>query len=382
MMNVFIDGLIYGLQKTGGITRYANEIAMGLSQSAAVTLFLHNHHVANLNGAQVARKFIGSPLNSTSQLLKYITYPLDHLSAQARFFREHMSGGVFHSTYYTRYRLKVPQVITVHDLIQERMGHGVYNSVFLEQKRRSIKNAAALICVSKQTAADLERYYNVRPSQYRVIHSGVSSKFRPQPEEHRQAFLRRLGISKPYLLHVGYRSGHKNFDFLLKAFATWRGSEDFLLVAVGGGAFNRYERRMIRELALGAKLVHFDYAPDEVLIPLYSYAEFLAFPSLYEGFGFPLLEAMACGTKVVGSDIPVFHELAGNVPVYFDPRQVDSLTAAFDEALALNGSRRDAGIAVARSYPWDHSISAMLSLYESLANQERRPEFAAKFANI
>ena len=178
---------------------------------------------------------------------------------------------------------------------------------------------------------------------------------------------------RPFLLHVGPRLGYKNFDALLEAYA---GSPamvaDFDLVAFGGGPWSLAERSRARSLGLDPARLRLASGGDEALARLYATASLLALPSLHEGFGIPVLEAMSFGCPVACSAASALPEVAGEAARYFDPRDPGSIREAIEEVLgspALRESLRAKGAARAAQFSWERAARATAQVYASVAGR-------------
>lgn len=320
MVRVLIDGVIYGLQEFGGISRCFTEncIHLGLHCNG-VKLILHlpAHCRAKTPKAKWIKHIRDSSLwpqrifrgvcRGTSKIMARMLHPQ-----------------VFHSTYYTLpYWSGLRSVVTVHDFIHERFPALLGNAdEFIKQKRNVIENADAVVAVSHSTKDEILTYTKAEESKIVVIYHGVNDAFltASPSEADIRMFRETHKIDGPYWLYVGNRGLYKNFGTLLRAFVRVAQETGGYLVAVGGGAKlepwqvdlliqNRLEQRV--------RLLH--AMDDDNLQVAYAGATAFVFPSLAEGFGIPLLEAMAVGTPIVASDIPVFREVAGEAALFFDP---------------------------------------------------------------
>jgi glycosyltransferase involved in cell wall biosynthesis len=175
--------------------------------------------------------------------------------------------------------------------------------------------------------------------------------------------------AKPFLLYVGKRTHYKNFNLLLEAYGSWPGRTEVDLVVVSDSAWTPDEQRYLAESTLDSHVQLLIDINDEQLRGLYAQAVALVYPSLYEGFGIPLLEAMACGCTVVASDIPSSREVAGDCPVYFDPTSAEDLRGALDKALQQTGNpeQRAAAIEHAANFSWNKTARQTLEIYHSCA---------------
>jgi glycosyltransferase involved in cell wall biosynthesis len=253
-------------------------------------------------------------------------------------------------------------VTTLHDMIVER-----YPQLFVrasqqaDERLRAMRRAQAIICISHNTRKDLlERYPEFEPRTHVVWH-GVDPTVSAAP--------RPANLPRPYLLFVGMRSGYKNFGSLLKALGSSpRLRGEFDLVCFGGGAFTTQEHEAAR--AAGVPLDHLQQrsGPDEALAALYCHARAFVFPSLYEGFGMPLTEAMVQGCPVVCSRASSFPEIAADAAAYFQPDDIADMRGQI-ESVALSDARRkalsDLSLARAAAFSWTTCAQQTLQAYRS-----------------
>ena len=189
------------------------------------------------------------------------------------------------------------------------------------------------------------------------------------PEEARRAVADQFGVSGPYVLHVGTIEPRKNLERLVTAMAhlAQRGTPHILVCAGAPGWGAAALHRHLEATGTGDRVRLLGAVPDAVLPALYAAADALAFPSLYEGFGLPLLEAMACGTPVVTSNVAAMPEIAGEAAVYVDPRDPEAIAAGLDRVLHDTGMRAaliDRGLARARSFTWERCARETLAVYD------------------
>jgi glycosyltransferase involved in cell wall biosynthesis len=259
-------------------------------------------------------------------------------------------------------------VLTVHDLAFRRFPDTAPMATrrWLTRLDRALRRAAEVITPSEATRTDLLDLYPVGEARVTVIPHGVDhTRFRPAPAEDVERVRRRFGIDGPYLLFVGGLEPRKNLPALLRAYAALPDGLRPALVLAGASVPWNPEGRDALAAALyglraGARdrVVQIGYVSDPDRAPLYTGAEALAFPSRYEGFGLPLLEAMACGTPVVTSNVSSLPEVAGEDAVLVDPTDEDSITAGLTRVLeddGLRGRLRRAGPIRAARFTWKQS---------------------------
>ena len=279
-----------------------------------------------------------------------------------------------HVHYFVSPRLACPAVVTVHDISYARAPElfSRRDRTLLRLVRGSVRRAARVIAVSEFTRADVCDHYDLDPSRVVAISNGVSDQFRPQPGA-QERVRERFGIDRPYVLCVGALQPRKNIPLAIEAYAqlVGRGTECELVVAGGdrGGRLEALDAILRTRLTGRVHLV--GHVEDEQLPALYSAARALVFPSLYEGFGLPALEAMACGTPVIASNTTGLAEAVGDAGLTVDPLSAEELAEALRRVLT-DGSLRErliaAGHARAAEFTWARTARATADVYrEALA---------------
>ena len=267
-----------------------------------------------------------------------------------------------------------PSVVTVHDLSfirhPERFPRAKV-SYLRWAVARSVRRATRVIAVSEHTRRDLLDLLGVAPERLSVIHQGVDSRFRPLPAEEIARFRRDKLGGRPYILHVGTLEPRKNLDVLIRAFAALRQKHRIphLLALVGArGWMFQSLFDLVEELGLQADVCFVDYVPPSALPLWYNGADLFAYPSAYEGFGLPVLEAMACGLPTITTASSALAELAGNACLIVEPGSEEALEVAVARALddtQLRASLRQAGLQRASGFRWDETARATLRVYQA-----------------
>ncbi len=274
--------------------------------------------------------------------------------------------------------LKVPYIITVHDLIryfdlegQEAFIHhpNHRDRYYFNLDYKGIKKAAGIIAVSQATKNDLIYYLGIADERISVVYEGIDHRlFQPVP--HRI-------YNHPYILFVGSEQPRKNFTGLLKAFSQLKGEPRFKelkLVKVGmaGGQetdFRSQTMGVVEGLNLIGEVIFTDFVPEADLPAYYSGAEVLVLPSLYEGFGFPVLEAMACGCPVVTSNISSLPEVVGEAGIMVNPYNINSLAQAMKQVLTNDKLRNKMvrrGLEQAKKFSWEKAAKETMEVYEKV----------------
>jgi glycosyltransferase involved in cell wall biosynthesis len=231
-----------------------------------------------------------------------------------------------------------------------------------ELKAKAIARADHLIVISNNTRDDLIEYLSVSPEKITVIPLASSIE---KPEEIRDAQIRQ----RPYLLYVGLRGGVKNFQMLLSSFShSTILRSDFDLICVGGGEFTADELAAFGALSVRGRIKHV-HADDLVLASLYLHAALFVYPSLYEGFGLPLLEAMRCGCPIACSNVSSMPEIAGDAAMYFDPSDEEEMRVIMESTVQSKETvdlLRTRGYAREKMFSWDRCVSQSAELYRRL----------------
>jgi glycosyltransferase involved in cell wall biosynthesis len=344
------------LRKRTGVVNYAVHLAAHHTTTASAQLIVYaDRHVDPLVAPPPAvplRRLAAPPV-----AWKHVALPLALL-------RDRID--LFHSPTGTL-PLAAPcrQVVTIHDLfadIEPRwFPPRVARRLSLAQKRAA-RSADAVIAVSARTKQDVAEHYHVPEHKLHVIHNGVDhSRFKPGPVD-AKAIARRFGVPYPFVLCVGSLMPWRNAPCLLRAVARFDGDVGLLFVGRDIWGSDPTARIAADNGWHWARFA--GYLADEDLPALYSAAAVLASPSLYEGFGIPPLEAMACGTPVVASNAGALPEVLGDAALLVDPCDEDALARALDVALRDDGTLRARGLARAASFDWATAASMTWQLYE------------------
>jgi glycosyltransferase involved in cell wall biosynthesis len=275
-------------------------------------------------------------------------------------------NAIWHATYFQLPDWwQGPKVTTVYDLIHEKFRHFFnknYDKIFRKRKKRAILAADKVICISESVREEVLEMYELPQEHVVAIPLAYGENFREMTgEEIPPDFL----VERPFILYVGARSHYKNFKTLLSAYAAWPRRKEISLIVVGN-PWSKEEQEEINIAGLEGNVVCRTGTSDEELCALYNQALAFVYPSLSEGFGIPLLEAMACGCQIVASRIPVFIEVARDIPYFFDPLNKDELIAAL-EAACSSDTKRSRTEDVLANYSWDRNARATLKIYEELA---------------
>ena len=367
-MRVLFDDHIFSIQSHGGVSRCFAEVIAGLQARPGVQVVLPFRRVINAHLLDQpdldVRGFLGERhFPGKRTLLRRHNRSLVHRALRRGAF------DVFHQTFYDAELIGLlhgrPMVVTVHDMAPELMPETFASPEDIHPGKRALcAAAAAIVAVSETTKADLVRLYGVDPARVEVIHHGLSQDAVWVPG--RGA---RVALPDRYLLIVGRRGGYKNFMGVARTLAAVLTRRPGLhLICVGGGPLEEMERQPFLDAGCAGRL-HQRMLDAGGLACAYAHADAFVFPSMYEGFGLPILESFANGCPAILSARSCFPEIAGDAALYFDPDHPDSLADALDRLLGDAAMRRrlvDAGRRRVRDFTWGAAIDRLLALYRRL----------------
>jgi glycosyltransferase involved in cell wall biosynthesis len=358
-MNILYDNVIFMRQKVGGISRYHYELFRGMrqmGQAAAIAgRFIKNRYL--LGDKRCRRLFLPDSAGLFS------------LFNKKRIQKTLQNGNydVYHITdicYCCQHLLPyIPAdkkvALTIHDLIAMR-----HFDCIASGKCRAAERADAIIAISQATKNDIVEVLGVSPDKISVIYHGASlalpsTKYLPPPPAAR------------YVIFVGWRSGYKNFNTFAQAMAAVMRKDDGMRLVCVGRPFSAMEKSFLRQIGIARRTLLYSNVADSRLAYLYHNAHAFVFPSQAEGFGIPILEAWACQTPVVCSDIPVFREIAADAACYFNPACEKSIAEAIlsiaqDDLRAAIVSR---GTERLKMFSWNNACSDTMKVYRSLAEK-------------
>jgi glycosyltransferase involved in cell wall biosynthesis len=232
--------------------------------------------------------------------------------------------------------------------------------------RLSARRARRLIAVSAHTARESTRLLGVPMERVDVVYHGVDPAFRPLPVREVSSLRERRGLPERFVLFVGTLEPRKNLVRLVEAFARVRDGRVGLVLAGGRGWLYDELFARVESLGLGDEVVFAGYVTNEELPLWYNAATVVAYPSVYEGLGLPVLEAQACGTPVLTSNVSSLPEAAGDAALMVDPYDVEAMAAGLDRLLTdelLRHQLRERGLAHARQFSWSDTAQATVRVY-------------------
>ncbi len=285
---------------------------------------------------------------------------------------------LFHSPDYVLPPLRGgKRVLTIHDLSFLRYPEGADPRLrwYLPKAvPRSIAQADLVLADSRNTGNDLTELLGVESSSVEVLYPGVEERFHPLDEGSLVPLKARYSLGFPFILTVGTLEPRKNHVGLLQAYSLLKGRYPHRLVIAGGKGW-LYEPifQEVERLSLEERVIFLGYVPEGDLPALYNLADLFVFPSFYEGFGLPSLEAMACGTPVVTSNTSSLPEVVGDGALLVSPQEVEALTDAMERALgdpSLRKELRSKGLERAKRFRWDEAAKQLLAIYKRVGGED------------
>lgn len=269
----------------------------------------------------------------------------------------------------------IPRVITVHDLSFVHFPETLpaWKARYLRLfTRLSLQRATRVITVSENTRRDVLRWVSLPEDRVVTVYNGVEERFRPLPAQDVARWRERRGLPKTFVLYLGTLQPRKNLETLIRAFAHWRQDappfhrEVVLVLAGARGWFYDTLFRLVEDLGLRKHIFFPGYVPSDELPYWYNAATVFAYPSLFEGFGLPVLEAMACGTPVLAAATSSLPEIVGDAGILLPPDDVEAWTEALGRMLAdpdLRATLAQAGRARASQFSWQRAARETLAVY-------------------
>ncbi|TFH32442.1 MAG: glycosyltransferase family 1 protein, partial [Deltaproteobacteria bacterium] len=364
MLHVLFDSQIFNIQIFGGISRYYYELIRHLSKledlRIDIDIWYSNNSYIPENGMFRHRNFFPNRRFPGKHVL------MEHLNIWSEIpaIRK-QNFSVFHPTYYNPYFLdhigKKPFVLTVYDMIHERFAEvRKVDRKTSERKKLLVGRASRIIAISGNTRDDLVKYFRIDPGKIDVIHIGTSAL--PDMTEASKKF-----FPPEYILFVGARLIYKNFQRFLRAVAPILHEDKHLkIICAGGGKFTADEAHLFEQLSLAGRILQYS-APDTMLWSLYKNARVFVFPSLYEGFGIPVIEAFACGCPIAVSNSSSLPEIARDAACYFDPLDESSIRSAVAQVIHdedLRARLVQKGLERVRDFSWDKIALETKKTYE------------------
>jgi len=366
-MKILFDHQIFISQNYGGISRYFYElinkfINYDRMECELSLKYSNNYYLKKLTNFSYKTFFENYSFKGKYRLLNILN---------KRTSKKCISKGnydIFHPTYYDPYFLEYignkPFVLTIYDMI-----HEIYPEMFSlkdntsKRKKLLAQRAEKIIAISENTKKDIIRFFNINEKKIEVIFLANSMNAAEK------IVVMNITLPKTYILFVGSRGGYKNFNLFIEAISPILLEDTEVdVVCIGGGNFKEIEKEKFIRLNI-ANRIHQYSVNDNILAYLYQNAIAFVFPSLYEGFGIPILEAFSCGCPVVASDASSLPEVAGEAAMYFNPKSKLSMLSSVKKVVYdknLRSQLIEKSIQRMREFSWEKTAKKTKKLYESI----------------
>lgn len=358
-MRVLFDHQIFSSQVFGGVSKYFAEVIHRLPDTCwDISAWLSNNEYARHLGLFEMTPFLpGRDFRGKGRIMAELG-KLHSLRVMRR-----GEFDMVHQTNFDTYLFKAikgkPMITTYHDT--NFVTEYNYNPRMKRLQEKSLQRADAIIAVSENTRRDMLSHFNVDESKVTVIHHGIDVPKIPAGLEARV-------VPEPYILYVGMRHRFKNFINFIRGFGAIAARYPGLKVVCTRSPFTKEEQELFTQLGIADRM-QVVTANEVTLNRLYRDAMFFVFPSLYEGFGMPILEAMANGCPTAIADASCFPEIGGDASLYFDPRDIDSIAHALETMVQDDSLRQDLirkGLERSALFTWQRTADRHLALYQSL----------------
>lgn len=363
-MRVFYDHQIFCEQSFGGISRYYYELIKGARETGLFEPILEVAYSDNVFSQLLkkdSRWLTGAKFKGRKDLVRIINHVQTYFKVRNTVF------DIFHPTYFHQSALKnrmgKPMFITVLDMIDEKYHQGQPKfSQLIRHRSKVIEAADHILAISENTRKDIIAYFNIEPAKVTTIHLGSSLE---------TSAIEAIGKDpavKPNILYIGSRKGiHKNFNNYIKGIsiiAKLNATHEFIFG--GGGEFSSEERDLIAANGLSDRVKYVAIKQDDDIIRLYKNASILIYPSLYEGFGLPLVEAFSCGTPCATALGSCLEEVGGDAASYFnplDPEDIAKVSLSLLNDTTKASEQIEKGIERAKLFTWSNTLEQTYAVY-------------------
>lgn len=368
LVKVLFDHQCFVQQQYGGVSRYHYQLIKELNKLKDVKSILslkysNNFYINEDKSFEVKKFFPNHKFYFKRTILDYI----NRLSTIPNLKKGDYD--IFHPTYFGTYFLKhlnaKPFIVTVYDSIHEKYPE-IINSIdrTLEYKKEIISKANLILAISNSAKNDLINIYKISAEKIKVVYlaASINKNFALSKEQ--------LSLPEKYILFVGNRDFYKNFKNFIQAIAPLlKEQKDLFLISAGGGGFSNDEIKYFRSMQIENKVIYKN-ADDASLATLYSNALAFIFPSLYEGFGIPALEAMNCDCPVIMSNTSSLPEVGGDAAIYFEPNDIEDIKNKIAKVIFDKELRKELiekGKIQRSKFSFEKTAKETLEVYEKLA---------------
>lgn len=367
--------LTYGVERPlSGVTRVALELGRALSHIPCedielVYLTTYRHGPFRERRSNAALWLPGCRLLPGLMLLGGLTVSLAARLARLDVVHDPVGIAPF---WMPRALAPYGRLVTLHDAIAYRFpqGYSVWNNLLHRHYiPRELRHVDGVVTVSEHARRELQAFLPLASLPIHVVPNAVAASFRPRAEAEQAATVAQLGLQRPYVLSLCAQQERKNLPRLIHAFARLAPRYPDLRLALAGPKLWSYHAAeiAIQETGLTHRIIRLGYVPDAHVPALYTAAELFCFPSLYEGFGLPVLEALACGTPTVAARATALPEVGGDAVEYVDPLSVEDIAAGIERVLTdqdLRRNLRERGLERSQLFRWSNVAKQMVAIYQ------------------
>lgn len=366
-MNICIESQLLNHPRRSGLMTYAEGLVNGMSQSDQ-----QNHYKLVYYSLKLKAQMMPGPSGQNFQ--KHVLKVPD----REFWFRQDIIDRIVLPAFFRRNKIRifhrpsgytmpaindVFKILTVHDLRTLTIGDN-YAAQNVSHYQKVFSIIDCCVVVSECTKRDLNEHFNIDEKKIKVVYLGADERYKPAPKESVDAVRRKFHITDPYFLSVG-SVPRKNIDGIIRGFAGCKYKNDYQLVLNCYMDIEKYTE-LCRSLGVKERVVFINNVNDEDLVALFSGCRCFVFPSLYEGFGLPILEAMKCGAPVITSNISSCPEVAGEAALLVDPANANEISDAIDQVCGSDIFRKDLvdkGFERAKMFSWDKFARGMKDIY-------------------
>lgn len=368
-MRIGIDCRMYSTAFTG-IGRYVLELTENIfkmDKENEYVLFFNNpeYHYFKQPHKNIKKVLADTPHYSLEEQIKFPRVLKKEKLDLMHF--THFNAPIFYNK---------PFIVTIHDLTLslfpgQKMTALIHRFCYHLVLRHAVKRAKKIIAVSENTKNDLHKYLKIKPSKVEVVYEGVNPEFKKKKDYKFELIRRKYNIQKPFLLYTGVFRSHKNLVNLIKAFNILKRNYKLDINLVITGREDRFYPEVkdtVESLDLGRDVILPGLVSEEDLVMLYNVAALYVFPSLYEGFGLPPLEAMQCGLPVACSNASCMPEICGDAVLYFDPHDINDMAEKIHKLYTdaqLQKKLISLGYKHVKKFSWEKMTEETIKIYKS-----------------